>query len=151
KLEAIGQLAGGIAHDFNNTLTAIRGYADLLAASVADDDTLRRYTDEIRKTVEAGAALPKQLLAFGRRQPLEMTTLHVNDVVAASCELLRPLLGEQIELVFSPGADRSVVSDRAQLGQALLNLALNARDAMPGGGRLMISTRAERLSKEVAE
>jgi PAS domain S-box-containing protein len=151
KLEAIGQLAGGIAHDFNNTLTAIRGYADLLAASVADDETLRRYTEEIRKTVEAGAALPKQLLAFGRRQPLEVTTLRVNEVVGASCELLRPLLGEQIELVFTPGPDLSVVSDRAQLGQALLNLALNARDAMLERGRLTIATRAERLSKAMAE
>ena len=145
KLEAIGQLAGGIAHDFNNTLTAIRGYGDLLAAGLPDEGTLRRYAEEIRKTAEAAAALPRQLLAFGRRQPLEVASLHLNEVVAESCRLFEPLLGEQIELVFEPGADAVVASDRVQLGQALLNLALNARDAMPDGGRLTVATEVRQV------
>ncbi|HXT71018.1 MAG TPA: PAS domain S-box protein, partial [Vicinamibacterales bacterium] len=102
KLEAIGQLAGGIAHDFNNTLTAIRGYGELLAAALPDDEQLRRYAEEIRKTAEAGAALPRQLLAFGRKEPLQLKELELNEVVAGSCELLRPLLGGQIDVVWIP-------------------------------------------------
>jgi two-component system, cell cycle sensor histidine kinase and response regulator CckA len=145
KLDAIGQLAGGIAHDFNNTLTAIRGYGDLLVKALSDDHPLRRYADEIRKTAEAGAALPRQLLAFGRRQPLARESLRLNEVVAESCRLFEPLLGERIELVFEPGPDVVVASDRFQLGQALLNLALNARDAMPEGGRLTVTTQARHL------
>ena len=151
KLEAIGQLAGGIAHDFNNTLTAIRGYGELLAANLPDDGPLRRYAEEIRKTAEAGAALPRQLLAFGRRQPLALTSLDLNEVVAESCRLFEPLLGRAIELSFEPGPDAVVAGDRAQLGQALLNLALNARDAMPDGGRLTVATEVRRLDIAMAE
>ena len=151
KLEAIGQLAGGIAHDFNNTLTAIRGYGDLLAVAFPEGHPLRRYTDEIRQTAEAGAALPRQLLAFGRRQRLAVEPLHLNEVVAESCRLFEPLLGEDVELVFRPGPDLVAAGDRAQLGQALLNLALNARDAMPDGGRLTVSTERRRLDAATAE
>jgi two-component system, cell cycle sensor histidine kinase and response regulator CckA len=151
KLEAIGQLAGGIAHDFNNTLTAIRGYSELLAANLPDEGTLRRYAEEIRKTAEAGAALPKQLLAFGRKQPLDVAPLDLNETLADSCELLRPLLGDDVELIWLPGPDAVVVGDRAQLGQAMLNLALNARDAMPDRGSLVVATRRERVDAELAE
>jgi PAS domain S-box-containing protein len=150
KLDAIGQLAGGIAHDFNNTLTAIRGYGDLLVAGLADEHPLRRYADEIRKTAESGAALPRQLLAFGRRQPLVLESIHLNEVVAESCRLFEPLLGERIELVFEPGPDVVVATDRVKLGQALLNLALNARDAMPDGGRLAVSTQRRHLDLPTA-
>ncbi len=150
KLDAIGQLAGGIAHDFNNTLTAIGGYGELLAANLPEESPLRRYAEEIRKTAEIGASLPRQLLAFGRKQPLDVAPLDLNEVVADSCELLRPLLGEHVELTWVPGPDAVVVSDRAQLGQALLNLALNARDAMAGSGILTVSTRWEALDADAA-
>jgi two-component system cell cycle sensor histidine kinase/response regulator CckA len=150
KLDAIGQLAGGIAHDFNNTLTAIRGYGDLLVDAFSESHPLRRYADEIRRAAEAGAALPRQLLAFGRRQPLAVERLRLNEVVSESCRLVEPLLGERIELVLAPGPDLVVAGDRAQLGQALLNLALNARDAMPDGGRLTVSTRRQQLDAAIA-
>jgi PAS domain S-box-containing protein len=151
KLEAVGQLAGAIAHDFNNTLTAIRGYGELLEAGLPDDGPFRRYAEEIRRTAEGGAALPRQLLAFARKQPLETTSLSLNEVVGDSCRLLDPLLGEQIALSWEPGPGLEVVGDRVQLGQSLLNLALNARDAMPAGGELHVATRSESVGPEVAE
>src|SRR3954452_25550805 len=149
-MDAVGQLAGGIAHDFNNTLTAIRGYAELLGAALPDDEQLRRYAGEIRKTAEAGAALPRQLLAFGRKQPLTLTTLALNEVVADSCDLFRPLLGDGIDLAWIPGPALSVVSAAGQVAQTPLNLALNARDARPEMGRLTIDMRWEHLDEGTA-
>jgi two-component system, cell cycle sensor histidine kinase and response regulator CckA len=151
KLESIGQLAGALAHDFNNTLTAIRGYGELLEAGLPAEGPFRRYAEEIRKTAEGGAALPRQLLAFARKQPLETTILSLNEIVTDSCRLLGPLLGEQIALTCEPGPPVEVVGDRVQLGQALLNLALNARDAMPDGGELSLATRCEVVRPEIAE
>jgi PAS domain S-box-containing protein len=140
KMEGIGQLAGGIAHDFNNLLTAILGYAELLARSLPASDLRRGDVDEIQKAGTRAAALTRQLLAFSRKQILAPRVLQVCTVVGDVMPMLRQLLGESVDLktVFQ---DRGLVKvDSGQLGQVLLNLAVNARDAMPDGGQLTIET-----------
>jgi nitrogen-specific signal transduction histidine kinase len=140
RLEALGQLAAGVAHDFNNLLTAIHGFGEILAARLTDDG-LRRDADEVVQAAERGAALTRQLLAFGRRDDATPAPLDVSELVLGLEALLRRTLGEQVELVLDLGARlQPVLADRGQLEQVLLNLALNARDAMPGGGRLRIAT-----------
>jgi len=140
KMEGIGQLAGGIAHDFNNLLTAILGYAELLAGSLPASDLRRRDVDEIKKAGTRAAVLTRQLLAFSRKQILAPRVLQVCTVVDDVMPMLRRLLGESIDLrtVFHNAGLGKV--DAGQLGQVLINLAVNARDAMPGGGRLTIDT-----------
>jgi PAS domain S-box-containing protein len=141
KMEAIGRLAGGISHDFNNLLTVISGYADLLSDSLADDPAALADLREIRGAIRRAAALTQRLLAFSRKQILRPEVFDLNEVVAASEKLLRPLIGEDIELVVAltpdPGAVRA---DPYQVEQVIINLAVNARDAMPAGGRLLLST-----------
>jgi two-component system cell cycle sensor histidine kinase/response regulator CckA len=144
KMEAVGQLAGGVAHDFNNMLTAIRGYAEILQANLRDDDDGNRADlEQIVLTADRAAALTRQLLAFARKQVIEPRVLDPALVVAAIAPMLRRLLGEHIELVVdAPVGDALVRIDPNQLEQVVLNLGVNARDAMPDGGRLVISTRA---------
>ena len=141
KLEAIGRLAGGIAHDFNNILTAIMGYSALLQAGLGERDPLRLEVEEIKKAVRRASSLIQQLLAFSRRQVLQLKVLDLNAVVMNIQQLLQRLIGEDIELVILPApALRHVKADPGQIEQVLMNLALNARDAMPKGGKLTIET-----------
>jgi two-component system, cell cycle sensor histidine kinase and response regulator CckA len=141
KMEAVGRLSGSIAHDFNNLLTAIGGYADLLLASLGPDDERREDVHEIRRAVDRGAALTRQLLAFSRRQIVTPHVLSLNDAVEGMRPLLERLLGERVNLVLGLGPRAGYVTiDRGQLEQVILNLALNGRDAMPDGGQLLIET-----------
>src|SRR6267378_1089473 len=152
KMEAVGQLAGGIAHDFNNLLTAILGSTQLLLHNTPAGDPRREDAEEIRHAGLRAAELTRQLLAFSRRQVLAPKVLDVNAVVANMDRMLRRLLGEDVELATSldPGAG-AVNADPGQLEQVLLNLAVNARDAMPGGGRLSIGTTRFTLHEEHVE
>jgi signal transduction histidine kinase/ActR/RegA family two-component response regulator len=141
KLEAVGTLAGGVAHDFNNLLTAIQMNASFALESLGEADPVRTDVAEIQKAARRAVELTKQLLAFSRKQVLKPEVLDVNAVLAGIEKMLRSLLGEQIELVLALGDDlRRVRVDPGQLEQVILNLAVNARDAMPDGGRLSFST-----------
>jgi two-component system cell cycle sensor histidine kinase/response regulator CckA len=141
KMEAIGQLAGGVAHDFNNLLTVILGYSQLLAANLRDQPEDFSAIEEIRKAGESAAALTGQLLAFSRKQILEPRVLDLNKVVQHIQGMLSRLIGEDIQIVFKldPGLG-SVRADAGQIEQVVMNLAVNARDAMPKGGHLSIET-----------
>ncbi len=141
KMEAIGRLAGGIAHDFNNLLTAITGYGDLLIRKLGDDNPLRREATEISKAAQRAAELTGQLLAFSRQQVLQPKVIDLNDVVEEMEMMLRRLIGEHIELITHHGACLGAVkADPGQVHQVLLNLVVNARDAMSSGGALTIET-----------
>ncbi|MDX6515353.1 MAG: two-component system, cell cycle sensor histidine kinase and response regulator CckA [Gaiellaceae bacterium] len=142
KMEAVGRLAGGIAHDFNNLLTAIGGYTELLIDKLPPEQ--RDDAEQIRHATDRAAALTKQLLAFTRRQVVQRESLDLNDVVRDMDRLLRRLIGVDIELVsvLAPEPAR-VEGDRSQLEQVIVNLVLNARDAMPAGGKLVIATARE--------
>jgi two-component system, cell cycle sensor histidine kinase and response regulator CckA len=141
KMEAVGQLAGGIAHDFNNMLTAITGYAELLACSFDDGDARADDVEQIRKAATHAAALTRQLLSFSRKQVLLPQRLDVNDVVHGLESMLTRTLGGDVDLATSLAETLAPVeTDPDQLAQVLLNIALNGRDAMPGGGRLTITT-----------
>ena len=141
KMEAVGRLAGGVAHDFNNLLTVITGRTELLLLRLTADDPRRRDIELVKKTADRAASLTQQLLAFSRKQMLQPRVLDLNDVVANMAQMLKPLIGETIELitVLDPTLGR-VKADPAQIEQIILNLAVNARDAMPQGGRLSIET-----------
>jgi PAS domain S-box-containing protein len=152
KMEAVGQLAGGIAHDFNNLLTAILGSTQLLLHSTPPDDARREDIEEIRNAGLRAAELTRQLLAFSRRQVLAPKVLELNAVVVNMEKMLRRLLGEDVELATSLDHGTGAVSaDPGQLEQVLLNLAVNARDAMPGGGRLDLATSRFTLDQEHIE
>jgi two-component system, cell cycle sensor histidine kinase and response regulator CckA len=141
RMDAAGRLAGGVAHDFNNLLTTIRGFSDLMLRDTAADDPRRKDVEQIRKAADRGALLTRQLLAFGRSQALEPRTIELNGVVTNMEELIQRLIGADIKLVteLRPGLGEVKV-DPAQLEQVLVNLVLNARDAMPAGGTLTIET-----------
>jgi nitrogen-specific signal transduction histidine kinase/CheY-like chemotaxis protein len=141
KMEAVGRLAGGIAHDFNNLLTVITGFSDLLLGKPGSDATRREYAGEIRKAGERAALLTRQLLAFSRQQILLPEILDLNAVVGEVDSMLRRLIGEDIDLKtpLAPNLGR-VKADPGQIQQILMNLAVNARDAMPQGGKLTIET-----------
>jgi len=141
KLESIGRLAGGVAHDFNNLLTIINGYADLLLSEIKPGEALRSHASEIRKAGERGAGLTQQLLAFSRNQIIEPKPVNLNVLVADSENMLRRVMGEDIEiLTLCDDSLQQVVADAGRINQVLLNLAVNARDAMPAGGKLIIET-----------
>ena len=142
KMEAIGQLTGGVAHDFNNILTVITGTIEILGDAVKDRPKLVQITDMISAAAARGADLTRHLLAFSRQQPLQPRNTDVNALVVDSARLLRPTLGEQIEIESMLSHDSSpALIDPSQLSTAILNLALNARDAMPDGGKLTLETR----------
>jgi PAS domain S-box-containing protein len=142
KMETMGQLASAIAHDFNNLLTVINGVGELAIAEIAEDDPVRADVQEMVRAGERSAQLTRQLLAFGRRQVLQPKVIHLNTAVIDAQSLLRRLLGEEIELAFELSPDLgNVRADMGQLEQVIVNLAVNARDAMPRGGRLTVHTR----------
>ncbi|MBI2932577.1 MAG: response regulator [Planctomycetes bacterium] len=148
KMEAIGRLAGGVAHDFNNLLTAITGYADLIADRLPKNDPVRGDVDELRKAAQRAASLTRQLLAFGRKQVAAPAVVDVNAVVGDMDKMLRRIIGEDVDIVTSldPNLGHAKV-DSGQIEQIVLNLAVNARDAMPKGGKLTIETANVDLSE----
>lgn len=151
KMEAVGQLAGGIAHDFNNMLTGITGYGELLLARLDPTSLLRNDVEEILKAGERAASLTQQLLAFSRRQILDPRVIDLNDLVTNMEKLLRRLIGEDVELVtFLSPELAPVKADSSRIEQVILNLALNARDAMPQGGKLTIETSNAELDENYA-
>src|SRR5213592_916960 len=141
KMESIGKLAGGIAHEFSNLLTPIIGYSELVLNEIRNDDPQRRNIEEIKKAGERAASLTKQLLAYSRKQPLQPRVLDLNAVIAELDKMLRRLIGADIELVtrLAPELGR-VKIDPGQIEQIVITLAVNARDAMPQGGKLTIET-----------
>jgi PAS domain S-box-containing protein len=147
KMEGIGHLAGGIAHDFNNLLTGINGYSEMVLRKIAPDAPYRKEITEIRMAGERAAELTHQLLAFSRKQILQPKVVDLNTVIAGIEEMLSRLIGERIQVVIAPGEDLwKVKADPGQIEQVLINLAVNARDAMPGGGRITIGTSNVELS-----
>ncbi len=151
KMEAVGQLAGGVAHDFNNILTAIVGYSDLLAAELGDNAQQREDIEEIRKAARRAAALTRQLLSFSRKQVLEPRIVDVNGVVLNLDKMLRSLMSENIELETQLAEDLDAARvDPNQLEQVIMNLAINARDAMPDGGTVTIETANATLGEDYA-
>jgi CheY-like chemotaxis protein len=150
-MEAIGRLAGGVAHDFNNLLTAINGYSDLSIALLGTNDPIRANLEEIKKAGERAASLTHQLLAFSRKQLLQPEVLDLNLVIDDLNKMLRRLIGEDIELVtlLDPKLGK-VMADRGQVEQIIVNLAINAADAMPKGGSLVILTANVFLDDEYA-
>jgi hypothetical protein len=151
KMEAVGRLAGGVAHDFNNMLTVISGYNRMILDELSPLDPLRGNAEEILKAADRAAALTNQLLAFSRRQIMRPTVLDVNAVIASTEKMLRRLIGEDIQLLLNPARDAgNIRADPGHIEQAVVNLAVNARDAMPGGGRLAIETANVRLDETYA-
>jgi PAS domain S-box-containing protein len=141
KMEAVGRLAGGVAHDFNNMLTVITSYSTLLLDDMDATDARREDLEEIRKAAAGAAGLTRQLLAFSRQQVLEVRVLDLNEIVGGAGKMLQRLIGEDIELVTVLAPDLgSVKADPGQIEQVTMNLAVNARDAMPDGGKLTIET-----------
>jgi signal transduction histidine kinase/CheY-like chemotaxis protein len=148
KMEAVGRLAGGVAHDFNNLLTAISGYAELLSCDDSLSERAHDDVDQVRKAADQAAALTRQLLAFSRRQPLQPVVMDLNKIVVDMEAMLRRLISEDIELVTVLGENACQTKvDPGQLEQVIINLAVNARDAMPEGGRLTIATREVTLDE----
>jgi nitrogen-specific signal transduction histidine kinase len=141
KMESVGRLAGGVAHDFNNHLTVINGYCAMLLDEMGPADPLREPVDEILLAGQRAAALTRQLLAFSRKQVAEPRVISLNDVVAEARKMLSRLIGDDVEIITHLDAGLgSVVADSSQMNQVLMNLAINARDAMPDGGRIIMET-----------
>jgi two-component system cell cycle sensor histidine kinase/response regulator CckA len=142
KMEAVGQLAGGVAHDFNNLLTVIGGFSEMIHQSMPATDARRPLIEEVKKAGERAAILTRQLLAFSRKQVIQPRLLDLNAVIADAQKMLARLIGEDVELRFIPANDLGrTKADAGQIEQVLMNLAVNARDAMPHGGKLIVQTR----------
>ena len=151
KMEAIGTLAGGVAHDFNNLLTVINGYSSILAESLTNEPKLRGHLDQIQKAAERAMALTRQLLAFSRKQTIQPAPLKLNQVIAGMEKLLHRLIGEDILVSTQLASDLgTVLADAGQMEQVILNLAVNARDAMPDGGQLTFETRNVEIGDAIA-
>ena len=151
KMEVVGQLAGGVAHDFNNILAVIMGYSDMIMSGLGPDSPLRKYTEEIRHASERAAGLTRQLLIFSRKQTVQPVVLDLNDVVKDLDKMLRRLIGENIEMTIVPGKQTGrIKADSGYVGQVLMNLVVNARDAMPNGGKLTIATNNVTLDDDYA-
>jgi len=151
KLEAIGRLAGGVAHDFNNILMSIMGAADLILMQLAPDDTARDEATEIKQSVDRGAGLTRQLLAFGRRRPTRSQLVVLGDVVRGMDTMLRRLIGPEIEFeIVSAPHPLMIFADAGQVEQVVLNLVVNARDAMPKGGRVTVRVEEVELDEAAA-
>ena len=151
RMEAVGRLAGGMAHDFNNLLTVIRGYSELLLGRLGPADAMRKDTEEIKKAADRATGLTRQLLSFSRRQFVETTVLDLNTLVANMDGMLRRLIGEDL-VELSADLDPStcfIKADPGQIEQVIMNLVVNARDAMPRGGRLTVETRNVTIGEEV--
>jgi PAS domain S-box-containing protein len=141
KMQAIGQLAGGVAHDFNNLLTVVKGHIELILTNLPVNDPLFARLDQVQKAANRASSLTRQLLAFSRLQVLQPQILDLNGIVSGMIQMLSRIIGENIELIFRPGGILGrVKADAGQLEQVLLNLVVNARDAMPNGGQLTIET-----------
>jgi PAS domain S-box-containing protein len=153
KLESIGRLAGGVAHDFNNLLTVINGYSDIIYKGLAPQDPLRARVEQIRRAGARASDLTKQLLAFSRKQVIQPQPVNFNSIVAGSEPMFQRLLGEEIQLIVKLQPDLGpVLADSGQMHQVLMNLLVNARDAMPDGGKVFIETAdAEITEAYVAE
>ncbi len=149
KMEAVGRLAGGVAHDFNNLLGIVTACTELLRGRVDNDSV--EYVDNIREAAKRGASLTRQLLAFSRRQPLQTQILDLNERLKEVSKLLKPLMGDDVEIVLPPRTNTAVVeADPGQIDQIVLNLAVNSRDAMPHGGKLIIETGVYDLDENFA-
>jgi two-component system, cell cycle sensor histidine kinase and response regulator CckA len=152
KMEAVGRLATGIAHDFNNIITVLLGYSDELIEEAPPNSNLLSAAEEVRRAADRASALTQQLLAFSRRQTTVSQSVDVNQVVAHMEDLIRRLIGPEIKLEFSldPGL-ASISADHQQIGQVVMNLVVNARDAMPGGGKLLIETENVELGTDIVD
>ena len=140
-MEAVGRLAGGLAHDFNNLLTVIMGHSQVILEELASTNPIRPKIEEMQKSGERAAILIRQLMAFSRKQTLDPKVFPLNSVIADVESMLRRLIGEGIQLVIRPDPhDGYVKADLGQLEQVIMNLVINARDAMPAGGLLAIET-----------
>ena len=151
KMEAVGRLAGGVAHDFNNLLTVIIGYSQILTDGLPGASRLRDATTQIRSAADRAAGITRQLLAFSRKQVLSPRVIDLNDVMLNLDTMLRRLIGEDVEVLTVPGRDLGAVrADPGQIEQVIMNLALNARDAMPNGGKLTLETENMELDASYA-
>jgi two-component system, cell cycle sensor histidine kinase and response regulator CckA len=152
KMEAVGRLAGGVAHDFNNLLTVILGYSQILAEGVPAGSRLADSTAQIKSAADRASGITRQLLAFSRKQVLSPRVINLNDIMLNLDSLLRRLIGEDIEVLTVPSNDLgSVKADPGQIEQVIMNLALNARDAMPSGGKLTLETTNAQLDESYAQ
>jgi two-component system cell cycle sensor histidine kinase/response regulator CckA len=151
KMEAVGRLAGGVAHDFNNLLMVIKGHTELLLNALPPSDDVTRKIQQIDRSADRATSLTRQLLAFSRRQVLQPHVMNLNSIVDEMGKLLPRLIGEDIDLVINTAADLGAIrADASQMEQVIMNLAVNARDAMPGGGRLRIETSNAELDHSYA-
>jgi PAS domain S-box-containing protein len=151
KMQAVGELAGGVAHDFNNLLMVVKGHAELLLDRLPKASPLRSSIDQMQKAADRAASLTRQLLAFSRKQVLQPRVLDLNEVVSGMIKMVSRVIGEHIELSFLPCLELgSVMADPSQMEQVLLNLVVNARDAMPEGGKLTIETSNMELDPSLA-
>ncbi len=151
KMEAVGRLAGGVAHDFNNILGVISACSEFLRDRVENGSQAAQFVDNLRKAAERGAALTRQLLVFSRKQIVQTQVLNLNTRLQEVSRLLRPLMGDDVEIVISPrSGDVFVEADPGQLDQVVMNLAVNARDAMPGGGKLILETKLVQFDADLA-
>ena len=152
KMEAVGRLAGGVAHDFNNMLTVIAGYNRMILDELSTLDPLRGYAEEILKAADRAGALTNQLLAFSRRQVMQPRVINLNAVIGQTEKMLRRLIGEDVELVMSLDANAgNIKADPNHIEQAIVNLAVNSRDAMPKGGRITIETANVQIDETYAK